>query len=264
MAPNRRSIQTKETILETASRLFYEKGYTATTVRDICSQSGISISRVNYHFSSKAELAGTICGQFAHNFIQELRKVFGNSRGYSVLVEAIALRFVVDLLLADAEKVPASRFYREITKEGILTEAFSPRDKSFFSKVMAISQIRETQFQLGYMDVYARIFSSSLSPLVESWDQVLEQCGGDREKANLRLQEIFVALFMQMLDFRHDVQREILSLSEHYYRMIRVEMQGLTQLNVTMPAELTPEDREKIWQPALNAAAPADEDAEAI
>ena len=251
MAQNRRSIQTKETILQTASRLFYEKGYTATTIRDICSQSGISVSRVNYHFSSKADLAGVICSQFAHNFIQELRKIIGNSDGYSIVVEAIALRFLVDLLLADPEVVPANRFYREITKEGILSQAFSPRDKNFFSRAMAISQMRESQFQPGYTDVYARILAASLFPLIDSWDHVLAQCNADRERANCRMQEIFVGLFMQMLDFRHDIQREIISLSGEFYRMIHVEMHGLTQMRITFPDTLNQEDRGKFWQSFL-------------
>lgn len=248
MAQNRRSIQTKETILETATRLFYEKGYTATTIREICSQSGISVSRVNYHFSSKAELAGVVCSQFVHNFIQELRNLIGNSGGYSIVVESIALRFLVDLLLSDPEDVLASRFYREITREGILSEAFSPRDKNFFSRNMALSHLRESQFQPGYTDVYSRILSAALAPLLDSWDQVLEKCNSDREKANFRLQEIFVSLFMQMLDFRHDIQREILEISESCYRMIQVEVLGLTQVKITTTDLWPQEDRKKIWK----------------
>ena len=249
MAPNRRSIQTKETILETASRLFYEKGYTATTVRDICSQSGISISRVNYHFSSKAELAGVVCSQFAHNFIQELRTVIGTSGEYSVIADAIAQRFLVDLLLTDPELVPASRFYREITGEGILSQAFSPKEKSLFSRAMAISQVRESQFRPGYTDVYARILASALSPLIDSWDQVLNKCDGDREMANWRMQDIFVALFMQMLDFRHDVQEDILERSRTCYQMMEIELQNLTQIHITMSKPLSREDGDLIWQP---------------
>lgn len=251
MAQNRRSIQTKETILETASRLFYEKGYTATTIRDICSQSGISVSRVNYHFSSKVELAGVVCSQFAHNFIQELRKIIGNFSDYSIVGEAIALRFLVDILLADPKDVPASRFYREITREGIWAQAFSPGDKTFFSRAMAISQMRESQFQPGYTDVYARILAATLFPLIDSWDHVLALSDGDRDKANSRMQEIFVSLFMQMLDFRHDIQRDILSISEKFYRMIRVEIVGLTQVKITLRGQFGQEDREKIWQPIL-------------
>jgi AcrR family transcriptional regulator len=238
MAQNRRSIQTKETILETATHLFYEKGYTATTIREICSQSGISVSRVNYHFSSKAELAGVVCSQFVHNFIQELRNLIGNFSGYSIVVESIALRFLVDLLLSDPEAVPASRFYREITREGILSEAFSPGDKNFFSRTMALSQLRESQFQPGYTDIYARILSAALAPLIDSWDQVLELCDADREKANWRLQDIFVALFMQLLDFRHDVQQDIVDLSRNYYRMMDIELQNLTQIHITISQPL--------------------------
>ena len=245
MANYKRSAQTKELILETASRLFYEKGYTAATVREICAESQISVSRINYHFSSKADLAGLICNQFFHSFSREIKKAIGNSRTYSLVTEAIALRFLIRLMIGDAN-TPSSRFYQEIAREGILAETFSSVDKGIFTRTAATSHMLETELKPEYVEVYSRIFGSALSAVIGSWEQVLEQCGGDREKSLTMLQDIFVGLFMQMLNYNHDAQRGILMLSDAYYRLMEVEFLDLTQVRIHMSSNLTEEDKQRI------------------
>lgn len=46
----------KEEILEKATRLFAEKGYAGTSVRDLAADVGINIAMVNYYFGSKEKL----------------------------------------------------------------------------------------------------------------------------------------------------------------------------------------------------------------
>lgn len=248
MASYKRSAQTKDLILETASRLFYEKGYTAATVREICAQSQISVSRINYHFSSKADLAGVICSQFFHNFSAEIKKAIGNPRTYSLVTEAIALRFLISLMIGDSRNTPSSRFYQEIAREGILAESFSAVDKGIFTRTAATSNMLETELKPEYVEVYSRIFGSALSAVIQSWEQVLEQCGGDRERSLTMLQDIFVGLFMQMLNYKHEAQRGILVLSDAYYRLMEVEFLGLTQVRIHMSNNLTEEDKRRILE----------------
>ncbi|ACS79015.1 TetR/AcrR family transcriptional regulator [Maridesulfovibrio salexigens] len=47
---------TKERILEAASRVFCEKGFKATTVRDICAEADANVAAINYHFGDKRKL----------------------------------------------------------------------------------------------------------------------------------------------------------------------------------------------------------------
>jgi AcrR family transcriptional regulator len=53
---NRQSGETRQKILDTACRLFAEKGYRGTTVALICRGAGANIAAVNYHFGSKENL----------------------------------------------------------------------------------------------------------------------------------------------------------------------------------------------------------------
>jgi AcrR family transcriptional regulator len=49
-------IDTKEKILDTAERLFSEKGYDAVSLRHIIGEAGVNLAAVHYHFGSKPEL----------------------------------------------------------------------------------------------------------------------------------------------------------------------------------------------------------------
>ena len=51
---------TREDILHAAVRLFSEKGFDNTTVRDICSEAGVNVAAVNYHFKGKAGLGEAV------------------------------------------------------------------------------------------------------------------------------------------------------------------------------------------------------------
>lgn len=243
MAPYLRSAQTKQTIIDTACRLFYEKGYTAATVRQICAQSGLSVSRVNYHFSSKADLAGVICGQFFHNFIQQLRRAIGSRNSYSVVNEAIALRFLVQMMLADPETDPFSRFYREIARERILTETFSEVNRQIFSEKAKASMLPGTQLNPARLEVYSRIYAAALPAAIQSWDQVLVQCGGDQKQALSQLQDVFVTLFMQMLDYEHHIQQGILDLSRACYARMDVEAVSLTEVRIHLTGPVSEQDK---------------------
>src|SRR5437879_2045322 len=52
----RRGPHTRQQILDASLRLFSERGFARTTVRDIARQAGITDAAIYYHFQSKREL----------------------------------------------------------------------------------------------------------------------------------------------------------------------------------------------------------------
>jgi len=56
MKAEERTDGTRERLLETAGRVFAEKGFRATTVREICDRAGANVAAINYHFGGKREL----------------------------------------------------------------------------------------------------------------------------------------------------------------------------------------------------------------
>src|SRR6266568_5015485 len=49
-------IDTKQKILDTAERLFAQRGYAATSMRQIIAEAGVNLAAIHYHFGSKEEL----------------------------------------------------------------------------------------------------------------------------------------------------------------------------------------------------------------
>jgi TetR/AcrR family transcriptional regulator, regulator of cefoperazone and chloramphenicol sensitivity len=52
----RRSDPTPDKLIDAAGRVFAERGYYATTVREICNRAGANVAAVNYHFGDKLGL----------------------------------------------------------------------------------------------------------------------------------------------------------------------------------------------------------------
>lgn len=50
------NIKTKDKIIEVSKKLFAEKGFYGTSIKDICDLADANISAVNYHFASKSKL----------------------------------------------------------------------------------------------------------------------------------------------------------------------------------------------------------------
>jgi AcrR family transcriptional regulator len=70
-ASRRSTTEVRDLIVDAASKLFAERGYTQTTMRDVASASGIAISVVYRHFSSKERLfAATFVAPFLASFEQ--------------------------------------------------------------------------------------------------------------------------------------------------------------------------------------------------
>ena len=49
-------ISKKDQIIDKAIKLFGEKGFDNTTIRELCQEAGINIAMINYYFGSKEKL----------------------------------------------------------------------------------------------------------------------------------------------------------------------------------------------------------------
>jgi TetR/AcrR family transcriptional regulator len=60
----KQELSAKERLLQAAIRLFAKKGYSATGLREIVREAGVSVAMVNYHFGSKQALLEAILDRF--------------------------------------------------------------------------------------------------------------------------------------------------------------------------------------------------------
>lgn len=68
----KKSAVRREEIIDIATRLFKQKGYTATTMREIAEHVGIEAASIYNHIKSKDELLSNICFRIADEYISQL------------------------------------------------------------------------------------------------------------------------------------------------------------------------------------------------
>lgn len=62
----------KETIVEAASHLFHEKGFSATSMRDLAEKVGVEAASLYNHIQSKSELLQELCFKVANEFMTNI------------------------------------------------------------------------------------------------------------------------------------------------------------------------------------------------
>ncbi len=98
IAHSEKGEQTMQQLLEAAQKLFAEKGFRGTSIRDIVTEAGSNVAAVNYHFGSKENLYREVFRRHkmaAHNRgIAAVKEVMEKSDGkpsIAAVLEAFAL-----------------------------------------------------------------------------------------------------------------------------------------------------------------------------
>ncbi|MFG1483135.1 helix-turn-helix domain-containing protein [Halobacteriovorax sp. HFRX-2_2] len=68
---------TRDLILATASRLFADRGYDNTSIRDIAKEADANVSAINYHFKSKAGLYAEVLNENVLRMREKLDEIKG-------------------------------------------------------------------------------------------------------------------------------------------------------------------------------------------
>ncbi len=130
---------TEERILDAAERLFAEKGWEDTSVRDITTDAGCNVAAVNYHFGGKDALYQAVFVRFARKLWESHnRRLYEDvaTNGEPTTLEAALALFVGTFLgnrdgaqrhrrldaLVDREirsqRLPPEVFFQEIPRHG--------------------------------------------------------------------------------------------------------------------------------------------------
>ena len=83
----KKSRETYERVLNTAIRLFKDKGYTNTTMRDLSTESQLGLGAIYYYFKSKEDLVQVFYRRINTEIIEEYNKRFEKEKSYP---EAVA------------------------------------------------------------------------------------------------------------------------------------------------------------------------------
>lgn len=99
------TLNRKETILQEGARLFREKGYRASSMRDLAQLVGIEVSSLYNHIRSKEEILQSICFQVANDFLRGLAEIEAQVPAHPVRQLRSMIRLHVRIALGEPTSV---------------------------------------------------------------------------------------------------------------------------------------------------------------
>jgi AcrR family transcriptional regulator len=146
-------VNRREQIIETAAQLFMEKGYTATSVREITDEVGCTEAALYYHFKDgKRELLGAVCESFAPDFMD----IIESCRDAESISD-----FVMRFGMAGAERFTAEKNERMRWIIGDFPR-FTEEEKAVFHS-------KHKQFHAGLREILERLIGDPEKAEKAAW-----------------------------------------------------------------------------------------------
>jgi len=140
---NGEALETRERILSAAERMFSEKGYAATSVRDITTEAGCNVAAVNYHFGGKdklyVETFRGLLGELRDRRIRRIRSdmnAAGDAGTLELFIESMANAFLEPLVEEGRGRLLMTFVSREMMDRHLPPEVFL---EEFIQPVMEVA-----------------------------------------------------------------------------------------------------------------------------
>jgi AcrR family transcriptional regulator len=184
----------KDVITQKASGLFREKGFAATSMRDIAGAIGIEAPSLYNHIESKNEILKDICFRIARLFTSYLREVELSTQSSLLKIENI-IRFHISMMIEEYESVYISDHEWKHLPEPFLSD-FKAQRRNYRSRLSAILQRGIDNKEIWAIDPNIAVFTilSAISG-IESW-----QRSGKKMDAKL-LEENMVVFLVEGLRY---------------------------------------------------------------
>jgi len=180
----RKNSTRKETIIETAARLFRERGFASTSMRDLAEQVGVEAASLYNHISSKAEILQELCFKVANKFMSHIDKVDTEDIPAIKKIEAV-LRFHIQQMLHHYEEVYVSdREWKHLT-DPYLSNIQTQR-RVYRQRIASIIEdgIRKNEIKKIDAPTAVLIMLHAVSGL-ESWHRSKQKISGEVLEENM-------------------------------------------------------------------------------
>jgi TetR/AcrR family transcriptional regulator, cholesterol catabolism regulator len=174
----------KEIIIEKASKLFREKGFGASSMRDLAEVVGVEAASLYNHIQSKAEILQAICFRVANEFMSHLEMVESSEDPVLRKMETI-IRFHIRMMLEQFEFVYISDHeWRHLT-EPYLSNFLNQR-RSYRKRLSDIIDKGISRQEIKPIDPYVAVLTI-LSAItgIESWHRSRKTTSAETLETNM-------------------------------------------------------------------------------
>ncbi|MEU6479520.1 TetR family transcriptional regulator [Streptomyces sp. NPDC047017] len=130
-----KSEQTRALILETAMRLFQERGYDKTTMRAIAQEAGVSVGNAYYYFAGKEHLIQGFYDRIATEHQEAVREVLARETGLEARLAGV-LRTWLDIATPYHEF--AVQFFKNAADPDSPLSPFSPESEHARAEAVSV------------------------------------------------------------------------------------------------------------------------------
>lgn len=186
----RRKASKKDLILQKAAAMFREKGFAATSMRDLAETVGIEAASLYNHIRSKNEILEAICFEVANRFNTNIEVVEADPQTSISKVERL-LRFHIQQMIEHYEEVYVSDREWKHLEEPYLSN-FQNQRRNYRKKFAGIIEagIRKSEIRNIDAPTAVLIILHAVSG-IESWH---------RSKARINAEELENNMLMIMID----------------------------------------------------------------
>jgi AcrR family transcriptional regulator len=143
------SDSTRDAILEAAARIFHQRGYKATTLRDLANVCNLKAGSIYYYFSSKEEIVGEILDRGMHSLIDNVKAAAEQAEprnSYRAKIDA-ALRAHLRTLLTNPYAAANLRMFSQAPpamrrRNQKLHDVYHAFWRTLFTRAQAAKEIR--------------------------------------------------------------------------------------------------------------------------
>ncbi len=129
----------RQIILEEAAKLFKDKGYGGTSMRDIAGQVGMEAASMYNHIKSKDEILDNICFRISDVYISHLQEIEQQPLSFGEKIRAL-IRMHIQLMVEDGPAVSVANHdwkYLPAARLNDFTEARRRYEKGFAALIAA-------------------------------------------------------------------------------------------------------------------------------
>lgn len=154
---NKRSVISAE-----AAKLFKEKGFGGSTMRDLAEKVGIEAASIYNHFRSKDEILETICMDIAQKFDEQLTLIEKEKISYPEKIEAL-IAFHVQMIIEDANAVSVlNNDWKFLSEEKIIDfkerrNNYEKRFAALISKGIAAGSFRKVNVSIALFTILSSL-----------------------------------------------------------------------------------------------------------